>query len=155
MREVRPYVCTAFREETEAGVTGSKHWQRRLSIQQQKYQRLLQSVWPRGLPQIRLQSTIRELDKIKACCTHTAFRSLGVAAVEQVVTTWQNDLKLWPMANLIGFSLVPRPIRPLYASGVQLIWQCYLSSAGFAGPEGGDAEAARTLVATAVQTETA
>eukprot|EP00903_Cladosiphon_okamuranus_P014033 g13050.t1 len=71
----------------------------------------------------------------------------------KVVTTWQNDLKLWPMANLVGFSLVPRPIRPLYASGVQLIWQCYLSSTSFAGSAEGDAEAAVAAVATAVQTE--
>lgn len=69
------------------------------------------------------------------------------------MTTWQNDLKLWPMANLVGFSLVPRPIRPLYASGVQLIWQCYLSSTSFAGSAGGDAGAAVVKVATAVQTE--
>ena len=80
---------------------------------------------------------------------------LAARTVKQVVTTWQNDLKLWPMANLIGFSLVPRPIRPLYASGVQLIWQCYLSSTSFAGSTGGDAEAAVAAVATAVQTEIA
>lgn len=71
-----------------------------------------------------------------------------------MVTTWQNDLKLWPMANLIGFSLVPRPIRPLYASGVQLIWQCYLSTSSFASA-GGDAETAVSAVAAAVQTEIA
>lgn len=71
----------------------------------------------------------------------------------KVVTTWQNDLKLWPIANLIGFSFVPRPIRPLYASGVQLIWQCYLSTTGFAGSAGDDAGAAVAAVATAVQTE--
>eukprot|EP00752_Nemacystus_decipiens_P008864 g7910.t1 len=74
---------------------------------------------------------------------------------DKVVTTWQNDLKLWPMANLIGFSVVPRPIRPLYASGVQLVWQCYLSTTSFASPAGGDAEAAVAAVATAVHTEIA
>lgn len=72
-----------------------------------------------------------------------------------MVTTWQNDLKLWPMANLIGFSLVPRPIRPLYASGVQLIWQCYLSSTSFAGSPGGDTGATVAAVATVMQTEMA
>ena len=72
-----------------------------------------------------------------------------------MVTTWQNDLKLWPMANLIGFSLVPRPIRPLYASGVQLIWQCYLSTSSFSSSTGGDAEATVSAVAAAVQTEIA
>lgn len=82
------------------------------------------------------------------------FVSFDVGSAEQVVTTWQNDLKLWPMANLIGFSLVPRPMRPLYASGVQLIWQCYLSSTSFAGSAGDEATgAAVTAVTTAMQTE--
>ncbi|CAN0110362.1 unnamed protein product [Sphacelaria rigidula] len=48
--------------------------------------------------------------------------------------TWKNDLKLWPMANLFGFSFVPRAVRPMYASGVQLAWQCYLSTVGFKRP---------------------
>lgn len=70
--------------------------------------------------------------------------------VPKVLTTWQNDLKLWPMANLIGFSLVPRAVRPLYASGVQLLWQCYLSTAGFSTPSGGEVDVV-TAVATAVK----
>ncbi|CAM9286976.1 unnamed protein product [Scytosiphon promiscuus] len=73
----------------------------------------------------------------------------------KVVTTWQNDLKLWPMANLIGFSLVPRAVRPLYASGVQLLWQCYLSTAGFSPPPGSEVAVATAVAAAVNQPEIA
>lgn len=76
--------------------------------------------------------------------------SLPLPLTPKVFTTWQNDLKLWPMANLIGFSLVPRAVRPLYASGVQLLWQCYLSTAGFSTPPGSEA-AVVSAVASAVK----
>ncbi|CAM9114044.1 unnamed protein product [Ectocarpus fasciculatus] len=65
------------------------------------------------------------------------WEAVGENVKGKVFTTWQNDLKLWPMANLIGFSLVPRSIRPLYTSSVQLVWQCYLSTAGFGAPSDG------------------
>ncbi|CAN0097618.1 unnamed protein product, partial [Discosporangium mesarthrocarpum] len=53
---------------------------------------------------------------------------------EKALATWSDDLKVWPAANLIGFSFVPRNIRPAYASCIQLGWQCYLSSVGFRRP---------------------
>lgn len=50
---------------------------------------------------------------------------------EKVFSTWKDDLKVWPLANFLGFSFIPKNIRPTYASMVQLGWQTHMSSVGF------------------------
>ncbi|CAM9701464.1 unnamed protein product [Choristocarpus tenellus] len=62
------------------------------------------------------------------------WRAVRQNVLDKALTTWSNDLKLWPAANFIGFTFIPRNVRPIYASAVQLAWQCYLSKVGFSPP---------------------
>lgn len=41
--------------------------------------------------------------------------------------TLYNNYRLWPLANLINFAIVPPAFRVLYSNCVSVIWETYLS----------------------------
>lgn len=44
-----------------------------------------------------------------------------------VLEAWVMDCKVWPLANMVAFSLVPTIYRPTFIACVQLGWQSYMS----------------------------
>ena len=43
------------------------------------------------------------------------------------ITTWIADCAVWPIANLMNFSIIPLNYRPSFVGIVQLFWLTYLS----------------------------
>lgn len=43
-------------------------------------------------------------------------------------TSWVNSLKLWPAVTAFSFAFVPLEFRSLFAGGIAIGWQAYLSA---------------------------
>ncbi|GAB5037867.1 pxmp2 4 family protein 2 [Nannochloropsis oceanica] len=88
-----------------------------LSKKPQVAKRLPEGKWPPILLQLSLDQTLG------ASCLNSGFLlSLWTA---QALANY----KLWPLANLINFSVVPLKFRVLFANVVSVFWNMYLSAA--------------------------
>ena len=55
---------------------------------------------------------------------------------ESFLNTWGADCSVWPLINLVSFSLIPVHVRPTFIGFAQVGWQSYLSFVGYRdGPE--------------------
>ena len=47
------------------------------------------------------------------------------------IETWIADCTVWPLANVINFSVIPLPFRPTWIGFCQIFWNAFLSTMAF------------------------